>query len=341
MAGGSRVVYLSTYSGYRLRNIPIDGGARTDIASVPSGRFIEGVLFTPDLARVVFRADKDIAGVFELYGAPVDGSAPAVKLNTPLPSGRDVFRAFALSADGARAVYAANQDSAGALQLFSVPVDGSAAPTKLSGTLALQENGYAAPLFQLSSTNRVVFGRLEGKELYSAPLDGSSAPVRISAPMVAGGYLYPGGEWTPFEISPAGLHVAYVAAQDVAGVYELYAAPLDGSAAPRKLSPTLGANRLVLVSQRNFVNAAAPGLHFRADGQRVVYRIGGWAPGVIPIAELFESPIDASEPARRLHPELVFNGNVLYAEVTGNCALYLADQDEDEVVELYSSELGN
>src|SRR5262249_38478392 len=138
-----------------------------------------------------------------------------------------------------------NEDSAATEELFSVPVDGSAAPTRLSGALSVQLNPSLGPIFQVSATNRVVFANVGGRELYSAPLDGSSAPVLISAPMVAGGSLS-WGQWTPFEISPDGSHVAYVANQDTYATVELYCTPIDASSAPVKLSPPLGSSRGVL-----------------------------------------------------------------------------------------------
>ena len=40
--------------------------------------------------------------------------------------------AFTVSPDGQTAVYIADQDTAGRFELYSTPVDGSAAPTKIS-----------------------------------------------------------------------------------------------------------------------------------------------------------------------------------------------------------------
>ncbi|MEQ1890911.1 MAG: hypothetical protein ABL998_00065 [Planctomycetota bacterium] len=338
IVAGARAVYLSTLSGYRLMSISLDGGTRVQLSpALPSGRFIENVRFTPDLTRLVFRADVDLDGVSELYGAPVDGSAPAVKLNTPLTTDQDVYPEFELSPDGTLVVYAADVAPTTSLQLYAAPVDGSAAPVKLSGTLAVHSGAVTSrPIFQLSADSaHVVFVRSGSTELYVAPLDGSTAPLLLSAPMVSGGQLRTSGEWPPYAISPDGARVAYVASQEQSGVYELYVVPLDASAAPLKLSPTPPvSNRDVLVSQRNFADGAAPGLRFRADGLSIAYLVASSQ-----FTELYESKVDGSTPARRLHPALVAGGSVDFFDLHGNHALYLADQETDEVFELHASEL--
>ena len=47
-------------------------------------------LADPAQALVVFRANLSSPNVYELFSAPADGSAPALKLNDPLPAGANV-----------------------------------------------------------------------------------------------------------------------------------------------------------------------------------------------------------------------------------------------------------
>src|ERR1700752_1152209 len=87
---------------------------------------------TSDGTRAVYRADQENDEVFELYSVPVDGSAPALRLNQAPPEGADV-RSFEIAA-GDRVVYTAELEGlSGIAGLFSVPADGSAPPILLHG----------------------------------------------------------------------------------------------------------------------------------------------------------------------------------------------------------------
>ncbi|NOT28885.1 MAG: hypothetical protein HOP15_00390 [Planctomycetes bacterium] len=81
------------------------------------------------------------SGELELFEVPVDGSAAAQRLNDTLaPTSHGIWSgeqpAFRISSDGARVVYAADQESAGTYELFSVPLEHSSLALKLNGTLA-------------------------------------------------------------------------------------------------------------------------------------------------------------------------------------------------------------
>ena len=73
---------------------------------------------SPDGATVVYRADQDTDGVFELYSVPITGGAPT-KLNGPLIPGGDVQSGFQISPDGATVVYIAEQDTNGVAELYA------------------------------------------------------------------------------------------------------------------------------------------------------------------------------------------------------------------------------
>src|SRR5262245_7725540 len=80
--------------------------------------------------RVVFRSDRGARDVVQLFSAPLDGSAPDVRLNGHLPLGGDVL-SFLLTPDGTRVLYLADQTADEEFSFFSVPVDGSAPPLEL------------------------------------------------------------------------------------------------------------------------------------------------------------------------------------------------------------------
>src|SRR5262245_52889769 len=89
-----------------------------------------------------------------------------------------------LSPAGQWAVYVASQDTEDAFELYSVPLDGSAAPVKLSAPLVA---GREVSRVSISPDSRWVAYRADQdepslRELYGAPIDGSAAPVKLNPP---------------------------------------------------------------------------------------------------------------------------------------------------------------
>ena len=80
---------------------------------------------------VVYLADQDIVGVFELFLA-----TSGTKLNPPLPAGRTV-QSFALTPDASAVVYIADQDQNDVFELYRVNLASPGSSTKLNGQLAL------------------------------------------------------------------------------------------------------------------------------------------------------------------------------------------------------------
>ena len=78
---------------------------------------------------VVYLADQDIAGVFELY---LEGSG--TKLNPALAVGRTIT-SFALTPDAAAVVYIADQDQDDVFEIYRVNLASPGASTKLNGAL--------------------------------------------------------------------------------------------------------------------------------------------------------------------------------------------------------------
>src|SRR5688572_20682624 len=153
--------------------------------SPAGGADVQELRASPDGTLVVYRADEETYGVFELFVAPVDASAPRVKLSGAMVANGDVAPgAFVFSPDGAWIVYVADQVMDGIDELFAVPSDGSAAAVKLSGTLVAGGDvvpGTTPRAFAVSADSlRVVYvadATVDGHlDLWSAPIDGSSAP---------------------------------------------------------------------------------------------------------------------------------------------------------------------
>ena len=83
----------------------------------------------PASGTVVYLADQDITGVFELFLA-----SSGAKLNPTLPVGRTVV-SFALTPNGSAVVYLADQDQDDVFELYLVNLATPGTSTKLTGVL--------------------------------------------------------------------------------------------------------------------------------------------------------------------------------------------------------------
>ncbi len=329
-------------------------------------------LISPDGTRVVYRADQEVDERFELYSVPIDASAPPVKLNGPLPAGGDVFR-FQISPDGALVVYYADERVNDVGELYSVPIDGSSARVRLGARPFLEHRispdssrvVYIDDSFELHSVlidasappvrldqpanpwgsvntfllggDRVVYRAdhdIDGvDELYSAPIDGSQSPVKVNGRLVPGGFVSYG-----FQISPDASRVVYLATQDTPSVLELYSAPIDpgGRRIRRPGVPLAVKLNGPLVAGGSISGPFLIG----PDSQRVVYHADQEVDGV---HELYSRPLDGSSVPVKLNGPLVAGGDVDELEPDrnqispdGTRVVYRADQDTDDVSELYS-----
>ncbi len=181
----SRVVYgadQDTVGATEIYSVPIGGppsdGIKLNKALVPGGSVQQDALISPDSSRVVYRADQDTVGVFELYSVPIGGPASAgIKLNKALVPGGDV-KGFRISPDSNRVVYGADQDTVGATEIYSVPIGGPpAAGIKLNKALVLGgsvQDGLISP-----DSSRVVYLADQDTdgvfELYSVPIGGPAS----------------------------------------------------------------------------------------------------------------------------------------------------------------------
>jgi Tol biopolymer transport system component len=275
MAGGTRVYYGSLErEGTRAFSVPFDGSAAP---IEPIGQRVRGVMLTHDEARLIYLDDSISHGRFDLLSVPIGGGSP-ILLNTVLPGG-DVT-AFELTTDGTRTVYWSSATTGAGIY---------AAQVTASGTAVLLSAGVTSPQTDLVITRdnqHVVFrGSLPGSprvELLIAPIDGSVAPLRLSEGVGANSVSVEEG----FQVSPDGAWVAFRADRFVAGKFELFAAPTDGSAPPHPLGPALANTADV-----------QPGFRITSDSRRVVWRADAT---VVTRLDLFSAPIDGSAAAIQL-----------------------------------------
>lgn len=257
--------------------VPSDGSALAVKVNppLPAGPAVGDVSATFQLGlddrRVVFVADQEEDGLFELFSAAIDARDPLRKLN----DGRSIH-SFAVSPDGALAVHFARGPLPYDLELFSAPVDGSTAPVRLAGwstagnpllassirispdsryavcqlVFQAMPSNYRGPLECVALNGAPGGGTLSGagvstysitpdslrvvydedNRLYSRLLDGSGPAVDLSGPLASGGNL----SW--ILVTPDSARVLYTADAETLGLSELYGVPIDGGAAPYKLS---------------------------------------------------------------------------------------------------------
>lgn len=322
-----RVIYnvRSNNSVFDIYSVPIGGGISTKLnGSLVSGGRVFDYEITPDGARVIYTAEQDTDGVLELYSVPVMGGAP-VKLNGSLVSGGEVTSDFQISADSSRVVYLADQDIVGTYELYSVPTGGGYA-TKLNGALVSGggvSNVSRAKHFQISSDSaRVVYladqDVDEVVELFSVAIEGG-ATTKLNGPLVAGGDVD-----SLFEITSDGSRVVYRADQDLDDTKEIYSVPLTGGASS-KLNEALASGDVT-----NFI--------VMQDNSSVIYIAEQDSAGV---SEIYRVPIIGGFPVK-LNGTPVVGGNVNRGLISSDedRLIYVADEQVDEVLEMYSVSLG-
>jgi Tol biopolymer transport system component len=300
---------------------PLQAATNIKLSGVmPAYGDVTSFQISPNGRYAVYLADQDTDGVFELYSVLLGVGAP-VRLNPLLPVGRKVT-SFQISPDSSRVVYIANQQSATVYELYSVPIGGpAAAGIKLNGVLVA---GGGLFTFLISPDgSRVVYVADQQKdnvfELYAVPIGGpATAGIKLN------GALATGGGVGVFKISPDNDWVVYQADQDTAALLELYSVPLGGPAtAGIKLNGALVAT------------GGVGDFQISPDSGRVVYRA---IQQTATVPELYSVPLGGPAAAGiKLNGTLVAGGNVGAFKISRDSGrvVYIADQDADEVFELY------
>jgi Tol biopolymer transport system component len=287
---------------------------------------------------VVFIADNDDDGIDELYVSQNTGTMVLM-----LSTGGDV-QDFKISPDGNRVAYRADQDTPGVVELYVNSINGGN-PVKVTPDLA--PDGDVEVPFALNfdafnwspDGNRIAYIADQERdgfyELFVSAPDGSSN-FKVSGVLHTD---FDGGDVLEFEWSPDSSLIAYRADQDFNGVIELYANQPSDTSTPTKVNTPLpdGDPRDV---------AAEPGSSFD---------VFEWAPDNSWIAyiadqdtndvfELFTAErITAVPPVFglpvKVSSALVSGGDVIEFQWASDSSrvAFRADQDNDNVVELYSA----
>lgn len=325
---------------------------------------VKSFLVSPNVGFIAYLADQDIDGVDELYFIKESDRAP-VKINTALVSGQNVT-AYTWSPNGLFIAYIVKQTATGVGELYvsdartvikvsQAGITGGVVDFKWSGN-----SNYLAYSARQSPTSNV--------ELYVSQSDGLVLATQLSDSALTGSGI------TEYEWAPNSGLIAYLADENSTAVIELYTSAIDvlsstlvsdiadGDVAVFKWSNGSGflaytANpsvsddtNLYLTSPEN--NSGVIQLSNVVPGGDVTDDFL-WAPNDSMLAyvadqeidetfELFITLLDGVITGTRVSTTLVSDGDVdtsngfIWA-LASTQLIYRADQDSDEVFELYTS----
>ena len=298
---GRRVVYQHP-DDLRVYSVPVDGSEEpielTDGIEQP--HFFDNFSLSPD-GRTAFV----YAGGSGFYSLAVDGSASPVLLST-LVGGHSERR---VTADGRTVVFRLTRGIVAPDELYSVPIDGSAEPTRLHRPFT---TGQDVLSFDLSKSGETVAfnARQDGElnDVYSVPADGSSLPKRLSDSAEVGSANWIG-------VTPDGGQAVFVASKQVgdATIDRVYSVSTDGSSEPVMLTDSVAVGERISV--RNTFPTINPGGRLltyvvqREDALVALYtvKIDGSSPPAI-----MNGPIAADGGLGQPHPFKVASGGIVF-----------------------------
>jgi len=290
-----------------------------------NGQVSSRLSFSSDGSMVLYSADLDVEGQFELY--LVDLAAPGVanKVNGPFVTDGDLFGDYRFSPDGETIVYMADQDVDGVRELYAVDVDNLGVSTKLNPSLVADGD---LCTFQFSpDSTKVAYcadqdtdGTLE---LYIVDLAVPGVSSKVNPTLVAGGEVQSGS----FRFGPDSDFIVYNADQDVDGDNELYRVEVATPGVSAKLNEPLPAGGDVSIFQ------------IRPDGLQLTYVADQDTEG---LDELYNVDLSTPGASTKLNPPRQ-GSLVFHLEITedGLQVLYIADQDTTETYELYRVDIAS
>ena len=298
----------------------------SEIHELSPGHPVRSHSVSPDGNWVIFNNGFDES----IHTVPIDGSLEArqVAPANPIYGGGHLSRNWKVTPDSQRLVFVADFEEERNHHLYSVPIDGSEAPVRLSGPLNGGIMRDSTSFFITPDSKSVVYRfQASGSDQYDAyvaPIDGASSAVSLGADQLSGN----------FGLSDDGAYFLYQTSD-----FRVYSVPLDRSRAPVELTagvreprffgfsafegmaesvfvvatygtndyalyrmPIDGSSPAVLVAPHN-----ASRIRLSEDGQRVVYYVDL---GIVQPKEIFSAPIDGSSEPTPLVPSLSDGDNV-------------------------------
>ncbi len=276
----------------------------------------------PKSRYVVYRSDQATPGVLQLYSTDLN-TGEQLKLNTPFVTGGDIFGGFTLGPKGRYVCYRADADTDGVFELYRADLK-KGGVLKLNGPLVTGGNvgGYTMG----PKGNYVVYRADQEEdqvvELYVSNLK-TGVSMKLNAPLAPGAIVF-----LDAVVDPKGRYAIYFIQESNPPRLELYRSDLV-SGAQLKLSGELVAGG-TLMSTVRLVNS---------KGRYAVYVADQDADGV---NELYRSDLKKGV-SLKLNGPMVTNGDVdsfaLQLDPKGRYVVYRADQNTDNVWELFRSDL--
>ena len=271
-------------------------------------------------SRIVYLAEQDHAFVLELYVVDLEEPGVTLKLNRSLSAAAEGVGSFAISPDGSRIVFSADQTTPGDPDVFLVDITAPGRWTKL-GSLP---GGHREMFARFSPDGgKVAFTASDASfgntQLYIVDLANPGVATRVNGDLANGGAV----SLTGFEFTPDGSHLVYVAGE-LERKFELYAVNLATPGESVRLNAVGGS-----------VGDSYEG-RFRVlqDSNRVVYSAVWGNPGM---RELHVVSLDSPGEPTTLNAPFQPDGylGAFATAPDGRHVAYAADQDSDAVPEVY------
>jgi hypothetical protein len=201
---------------------------------------VEQFVIIPNGSGVVYRADQDRAGTFELYRVLFASPGVSTKLNPALPAGRRIIHSTVITPDSTRVLYTSDQETSNLFELYHVAFTSPGVSTKLNPTLPAGRF-IGEPV---TDNAAVVYSAdqdiANASDLYRVSFANPGVSTRLTPPLPAGrsasGYV----------LTPDGTAVVYIADQDADNIFELYRVSFANPGVSTKLNGPLVAGSFPL-----------------------------------------------------------------------------------------------
>ena len=213
-----------------------------------------------DSSTVVYTGDDLTSQILDLFAVPLTGGTP-IRLN-PAHSGNGVS-AIAISPDGTRVAYLADQNSIDVREVYGAQIDVAGSGIRLNTPLAPPQSADTLMISPDSTT--VVYEADENLpgtvELYAVALDGSASPTTLHGVTPPDNVSFFSSIGTPV----VGRRVVYPV---IGGAVEVFSAPLDGTESSSAINDPLASGETLFHA---FVPSSASrlmafGVGLTADG---------------------------------------------------------------------------
>lgn len=332
------------------------------ISGTQTGTGVTDFRWAPNSQSLVYLADQDTAGQFELYLVRFNGATPGAptKISAPLTADGDVEdllaigrgQGFDYSPDSNVVVYQADQNIDGELEIFAVNISSATPATAVRINTSLPSGG-SIDFFGFANTSSDLLysgdqQTLNVRELFFVPFTNNApgAPIKVNAAITTGTGVINDGQLTRdnlfssdsgFGFAPDDSGIAYQAVTVTGGSDELFYLPLTNSTPGTavRVNPNLAANSSDINSFR-----------FTPDGQKIVYNADQDTQGMdeLYLATLTNGAVQSVQKINQTIPAAAdvrtfINGNGYAISPNGQNVIFLVDADTDNVNELFISDI--